>query len=342
MNAANGNEADGNAADGNAANGNAVDGRAADGNVADGNAVVGSAAGAGAHGGPLVVGVDGSEPSLRAADWAADESALRGVPLRVVYACLWDRYEGAALALDVGRPTEPPLPREVVGAAAERARARHPGLRVTTDVVFEEPGSALIRAARSASALVVGSRGRSGVAGMVLGSVSLTVAAHADCPVIVLRGSHDNQATPPVHGLVVVGVGEDEKESSAVRFAAEEARRRGVPLEAVRAWRCPVHEPGGHPLTAGVPTRQYEERAGQVLEAALADLPADVEVRRRTAEGHARRALVDASHRADLLVVGARRREGHLGLQLGRTAHAVLHHSACPVAIVPHRGHDAR
>ncbi|MEU9383029.1 universal stress protein, partial [Streptomyces sp. NPDC048279] len=43
---------------------------------------------------PLVVGVDGSESSLRAVDWAADEAALRGAPLRLVYASLWERYEG--------------------------------------------------------------------------------------------------------------------------------------------------------------------------------------------------------------------------------------------------------
>jgi nucleotide-binding universal stress UspA family protein len=45
--------------------------------------------------------------------------------------------------------------------------------------------------------------------------------------------------------------------------------------------------------------------------------------------------LPDASAGADLLVVGARRREGHIGRRLGRVAHAVLHHSACPVAVVP-------
>ncbi|MFD7406835.1 universal stress protein [Streptomyces sp. NPDC059866] len=293
------------------------------------------------RGGPLVVGVDGSEPSLRAVDWAADEAELRGVPLRVVYACLWERYEGAALARDLAEPTALPLAQDVVGAAAQRARARHPGLQVTTDVVFEEPEYALVHEARHASALVVGTRGRSGIAEMLLGSVSLAVAAHADCPVIVLRGSHDNQATPPVHGRVVVGVGEDAKESAAVRFAAEEARRRGVPLEAVRAWRCPAHETTDHPLLAGEPARLHEERAAEELEAGLEDLPAGVDVHRRTVEGHARRVLVDASHRADLLVVGARRREGHLGLQLGRVPHAVLHHSACPVAVVPHGGHDA-
>ncbi|MCT7354200.1 universal stress protein [Streptomyces sp. 15-116A] len=294
-----------------------------------------------APGGPLVVGVDGSEPSLRAVDWAADEAVLRGVPLRVVYACLWERYEGAALARDIGTPTALPLAQDVVGAAAQRARARHPGLQVSADVVFEEPEYALVREGRNASALVVGTRGRSGIAEMLLGSVSLAVAAHADCPVIVLRGSHDNQATPPVHGRVVVGVGENPKESAAVRFAAEEARRREVTLEAVRAWRCPAHESTDHPLLAGEPARLHEERAAEELEAALQELPTGVDVQRRTVEGHARRVLAVASHRADLLVVGAKRREGHLGLQLGRVAHALLHHSACPVAIVPHHGHDA-
>lgn len=294
-----------------------------------------------AFSGPLVVGVDGSEPSLRAVDWAADEATLRGVPLRVVYACLWERYEGAALARDIGKPTSLPLAQDVVGAAAQRARSRHQDLRVHSDVVFEEPEYALVREGRSASALVVGTRGRSGIAELLLGSVSLAVAAHADCPVIVLRGSHDNQATTPVRGRVVVGVGDDAKESADVRFAVEEARRRGALLEAVRAWRCPAHESTDHPLLAGEPAGLYEEKAAEELEAALQDVPVDVLVRRRTVEGHVGRVLVDASHEADLLVVGARRSEGHFGLQLGRVAHAALHHSACPVAVVPHRAHDA-
>jgi nucleotide-binding universal stress UspA family protein len=51
---------------------------------------------------PIAVGVDGSEPSLRAVDWAADEAALRGAPLRLVYASLWERNEGAHLAEELG------------------------------------------------------------------------------------------------------------------------------------------------------------------------------------------------------------------------------------------------
>lgn len=291
--------------------------------------------------GPLVVGVDGSEPSLRAADWAADEATLRGVSLRVVYASLWEHYEGAALAGALGRPSEELHAEDIVEAAAQRAQARHPDLKVSADVLPEEPEYALVREGRHASLLVVGTRGRSGIAEMLLGSVSLTVAAQAACPVVVLRGSHDNQAMPPVRGRVVVGVGEDPDGSAAVRFAAEEARRRGVPLEAVRAWRCPAHESTGHPLMAGEPARLHQERAVEALEEALRDMPSDVEVHRRAVEGHARRVLLDASHEADLLVVGSRRRKGDFGIQLSRVAHALLHHSVCPVAVVPHRAQDA-
>ncbi|MFJ9535900.1 universal stress protein [Streptomyces sp. NPDC101225] len=286
---------------------------------------------------PLVVGVDGSEPSLRAVDWAADEAVLHGVPLRVVYASLWERYEGGSLSADLGKPSEEVLAEDVVEHAARRALARHPDMKVTPVVLPEEPEYGLVHEGRTASAVVVGSRGRSGVAEFLLGSVGLSVAAQADCPVIVLRGSHDKQAVPGAHGRVLLGVGEDEEAAPAVRFAVDEARRRGVPLEAVRAWRCPAHETTDHPLMAGEPARLHRERAVEALEAALKEVPADADVRRRTVEGHARKVLADLSRGADLLVVGAKRREGRFGMQLGRVAHALLHHSACPVAVVPQK-----
>ncbi|PZG95258.1 universal stress protein [Streptomyces sp. NTH33] len=284
---------------------------------------------------PLVVGVDGSEPSLRAVDWAADEAALRQVSLRVVYASLWERYEGAALARELGKPDGQVRAEDVVEAAARRARARHPDLPISRAALPEEPEYALVREGKNASALVVGTRGRSGVANLLLGSVSLFVAAHADCPVIVIRGNNDNQARTAVHGRVVVGVGDEF--AGAVRFAAQEAERRGAVLEAVRAWRCPAHESVDHPLITGEPEHVHEERAAQALEAALRDVPPQVKVERRAVEGPARRVLLAAAHEADLLVVGARRRPGHFGLQLGRTAHTVLHHAACPIAVVPER-----
>ncbi|WP_328835279.1 universal stress protein [Streptomyces europaeiscabiei] len=284
---------------------------------------------------PIVVGVDGSEPGLRAVDWAADEAALRGAPLRLVYASLWERYEGARLAEDLGEPSERVRAEDIVDSAARRAHLRRPDVKITTDVLPEEPEYTLLRESRSASLLVTGTRGRSALTEALLGSVSLTVAAHAHCPMIVVRGSHDNRALPATHGRVVVGVGERPTSSAAVRFAFEEARRRGAEVEAVRAWRCPAHETTDHPLLAGEPARLHEEQAVEALESALQDAPADVRLHRRTAEGHARNALVDASRDADLLIIGAKRRQRHFGLQLGRVTHGVLHHSACPVVIVP-------
>ncbi len=285
---------------------------------------------------PLLVGVDGSEPSLRAVDWAADEAALRTVPLRVVYASLWERYEGRSLTPDLAKPAEEVRADDILDVAVRRAHRRHPGLDVVAEAIAEEPEYALVHEGRDAGLLVVGTRGRSGIVNLLLGSVSLTVAAHAPCPVVVLRGSHDNQTAAPVHGRVVVGVGDDPGDGTVLRFAYEEARRRGAVLEAVRVWRCPAHETAGHPLLAGEAVVVHRERAAEVLEAALADAPPDVKVHPRTVEGHARRVLVDVSHRADLLVVGAERREGRHGLQLGRVAHTALHHAACPVAVVPH------
>jgi nucleotide-binding universal stress UspA family protein len=286
---------------------------------------------------PVVVGVDGSEPSLRAVDWAADEAALRGATLRLVYASLWERYEGAALAGDLGKPSEQVMAEDIVRVAEQRARLRRPEVEAATDVLPEEPEYALVREGRNAAALVLSSRGRSGIAEVLLGSVSLAVAAHADCPVIVLRGSHDNQVRSGAGVRVVVGVGERGTDSAALRFAVQEARIRGATLDAVRAWRCPAHETTDHPLLVGEPARLHEQHAAEILDQALKDAPADVELRRRTVEGPARGVLLGASQDADLLVVGARRNPTHLGLQLGRVAHAVLHHADCAVAVVPER-----
>ncbi|MFR9793194.1 universal stress protein [Streptomyces sp. MB22_4] len=281
---------------------------------------------------PVVVGVDGSEESLRAVDWAAEEAALRGASLRMVYASLWERYEGSLIAQDVGKPAEEVMAADIMGAAERRAHLHHPELRVTTAVLAEEPSFGLVNESSTARLVVLGCRGRNAVTELLLGSVSLAVAAHAHCPVIVLRGTPRNTAAP---GRVVLGVAEKAAGSAAVRFAAEEAALRGTPLEAVRAWRRPAHGDTGHPLLAGGAAHAEEQEAAEALEDALRDVPEGLDQHRHTAEGHARDVLVAASQDAGLLVVGARRRSGRFGLQLGRVAHGVLHHAACPVAVVP-------
>jgi nucleotide-binding universal stress UspA family protein len=75
---------------------------------------------------PLVVGVDGSDSSLWAVDWAVDEAARHGLPLRLLYGSLWERYESGRPSFSTGRPAEEVFAEHVIASAAERARLRDP------------------------------------------------------------------------------------------------------------------------------------------------------------------------------------------------------------------------
>ncbi|WKX74120.1 universal stress protein [Streptomyces sp. XD-27] len=287
---------------------------------------------------PLVVGVDGSDSSLQAVDWAVDEAARHGLPLRLVYASLWERYEGSRPSFGTDRPSEEVLAEHITAASAERARLRNPDVKLSTDVLPDDAVNALLRAGREAFAVVTGSRGRGALTGMLLGSVSLAVAGRAICPVMVVRGSEQNRQGS--FQRVTVGVGDSTEGSTAVRFAFREADARGCALHAVRAWRRPAHEHADHLLVADDAVRVHEERASTALTDALRGAEREhprVEVHREVTEGTPHKVLLDASSGADLLVVGALRRHGHFGLQLGRINHAVLHHADCPVAVVPQR-----
>ncbi|MGW3802213.1 universal stress protein [Streptomyces clavifer] len=286
---------------------------------------------------PVVAGVDGSDFSLRAADWAAREAVLHGLPLRLVYASLWQRYEGAALRTCLSRPDGTVMAENIVGSTAERVTSGEPSLKVATDVPREDAVSALLREGEDAFVLVVGCRGRGEIAGLLLGSVSLAVTARARCPAIVVRGV--KAGLEASHGRIALGVGgTDPPDPAAVRFAFAEAEVRRCGLDVIHAWRCPSHETSDHPLMAGDPARYHEDRASALLDEALADVVREhpeVPGRRVTAEGPAHKVLLERAAVADLLVVGARRRDSHVGLQLGHVAHSALHHAACPVAVVP-------
>ncbi|WP_345574607.1 universal stress protein [Streptomyces prasinosporus] len=287
---------------------------------------------------PLVVGVDGSEGSLLAVDWAADEAARHGLPLRLLHASLWERYEGAPPKTGRERSTEQATAEHVIASAEERVRRRNPGLEVSAETVPEEAASALLHEGNNASALVTGSRGRGGLKGALLGSVGLAVAARAYCPVVVVRG--DRAGLAGAHERILLGAGDPDTSGEAARFAFREAEVRGCELDVVHAWRRPAHESADHPAPAADPAHRHEEQASALIDALIAEASAGhpaVRVRRATVEGPARRVLVHRSAAADLVVVGARRRSGRFGLQLGRVNHTLLHHAACPVAVVPQR-----
>ncbi|MEV5358276.1 universal stress protein [Streptomyces sp. NPDC052693] len=286
---------------------------------------------------PLVVGVDGSDGSMPAVDWAADEAALHGLPLRLVHGSLWERYETSAPSAGPPRPPGRAMADHIVACAAERAARRHPGVPVTTGVLLADAADALLHEGNNATALITGSRGRGGLGPLLLGSVALAVAARAHCPVIVVRGGA-GPAGP--HDRVLLGAGDPATGAEAARFAFREAENHGCVLDAVRAWRCPAREAAGADTLAEAPGRDHELRARAELDALLRDLTAEhpgVRTQRTTVEGPAGTVLVHRSAVVRLVIVGARRRQGHCGLQLGRVAHTLLHHAGCPVAVVPQR-----
>ncbi|MFH8369812.1 universal stress protein [Streptomyces sp. NPDC018031] len=286
---------------------------------------------------PLVVGVDGSVSCFEAVDLAIDEAVRHHLPLRLLYASRWERYEGVKPAFGMDKPTAELLGDHVTAAAAERVRSRAPQLVVSTDSLAQDPVHALVAAGRDAFAVVVGARGAGPVAELLLGSVSMAVAGHAPCPVIVVRGGERNRSGG--FGRVVLGVGRPRTDADVVRFACREAAARGAELHALRAWRRPpvdlAGEAGRLPEEPSEHQRRAERELGEALHLPEGDF-GHVPERRVTVEGHSRTALLDAGRTADLLVVGARRVPAYRGLQLGRLAHALLHYAPCPVAIVPH------
>ncbi|MFJ6015867.1 universal stress protein [Streptomyces sp. NPDC092952] len=285
---------------------------------------------------PIVAAVDGSEGSLRALDWAASEAARSRLPLRVVHASLWERYETAWPTFDTGRPAERVLAEHLVASAQERVERLHAEVRTTADVRPEDPVHALVRESHQAALLVLGSRGRGRIAGMLLGSVSLAVAGRSHCPVVVVPAAAPE--IPPEPARVVVGIGDAAGPSAAVRFALAQAVSRHGELIAVRAWRCPAHEAAKHPLLSGSPTSAHRQEAADHLEEVLAVLERSgpgADIHRSVVQGPAHQVLIEAAQGAELLVVGARRADGHPGSRLGPVNHAVLHYASCPVAVVP-------
>src|ERR1700756_2165900 len=125
---------------------------------------------------PLVVGTDGSD------------AALRGAPLRIVYASLWAHFENSVPSLRTTRPSGAVLAEHIVASASERCARRQPDVAVSTEILAEDPAVGLLGEGRHALAIVVGSRGRGELAALLLGSVGLSVAARAQCPAIVVRG----------------------------------------------------------------------------------------------------------------------------------------------------------
>jgi acyl-CoA dehydrogenase family protein 9 len=296
---------------------------------------------------PIVVGVDGSPHSLRALDWAAQEAAARQCPLRIVHAFLWPLYN-VPLGPIAGGPADTGLQHaaeRILSDAAERARRAAPALEVGTDLPVCAPAAALIDASHDAALVVVGHRGLGGFTGLLVGSVGVQTAAHAACPVIVVRDREpagDLGDSGSTAGHVVVGVDGSDTSSLAVDFAFAHAALHRLGVVVVHVYQLLAFDAPSDPRIATY-LDDLRDESTRLLVDALAgcrDKYPQVPVREKVVHGAPADVLVAESAGAALTVVGSRGRGGLTGLLLGSTSQSVLHHAPGPVAIV--RAHRSR
>ncbi|MCC5033862.1 universal stress protein [Streptomyces sp. WAC 00631] len=282
----------------------------------------------------VVVGIDGSPQSMAAADWAALEARRTGRPLRLVHA--WH-----PLATDADYPLHAESRHRWVenrlSAVHQTLAERLPGLRIEVERVAEAPVKVLL--AEEAELLVLGSRGLSGMSGHLLGSVSLSVIARTARPVVLVRADFDGRAEDS--GTVVLGLDLRHYGNAPIDFAFRAAAARGTSLLVVHAWNPQLvygyaSAPLDEELTAELQEREERSLTG-ILGPWRAKYP-EVAVTGRVAAGSAGRVLIEAAGGAGLLVTGHQLDHPGHSSRIGHVTHGVLHHAACPVAVVPHDG----
>jgi nucleotide-binding universal stress UspA family protein len=177
----------------------------------------------------IVVGVDGSEHSKRAVEWAIREAKLRGAVLRPV--CV--APVGSDVDFDWSVDNSLAESQEIVDHEVEEAPALEPTVVVRGEVLVGPIAETLARASEVADLLVVGARGRGAFSEFLLGSVSRSCAHEARCPVVIVHElAQPAIGHSPSHIVVDVekekGCGAD-----ALDWATEEAALRSVRVETV-------------------------------------------------------------------------------------------------------------
>ncbi|GAB16565.1 Usp family protein [Gordonia effusa NBRC 100432] len=283
----------------------------------------------------FVVGVDSSDASTKAVRWAAHAAAIEEADLTVV--CAYDASvsnyaPGLVIPQDVVDAISAEA-RETADAAARVAAEAAPDLRVSTTIVEGDAAGALLEVGKDAT-VVVGTRGLGSIRGLLLGSVSISVAAHHHGRSVIVEG--ESKLSPD--GPVVVGVSDDPVSDPAVAEAFRQASLRNAKLIAVHTWSQldadALHGYGIEPDAIARMSDDAVEALAERMAGYAADYP-DVQVERRVLPDDPAKAVVEAAgDSAALIIVGSRGRGGFRGLLLGSTSQKVLHHATCPVMVV--------
>ncbi len=293
---------------------------------------------------PIVVGVDGSEHSARALRWAVREAQLRHARLELVHAY---RHDGVVVRSTAAAQD---LATQVVANVVARHEQLLDSVGWRRTIVAAPAGGAaqaLLDAAAHAQMIVVGTRGLGGFGELLLGSTSHHVLMHAAVPVALIRDHGSDRAADEEHdGLrpLVVGVDDSPEALGALRWAVDEAWRRGVSVLVVHGLDAP------DPVelrVLGLPVELVVKRLDEIRAAAREEVdrqiyravPVDgeVDIDRVIDDAAPAAALQRYATTEHLLVVGTRGRRGFAELGPGSVSHQCAHHAAGPLVVVPHR-----
>ncbi|MET0932393.1 MAG: universal stress protein [Mycetocola sp.] len=271
--------------------------------------------------GSILVGIDGSAPSRAAIRWAVHRGALEGVEIVLIHV---DDDSSTTLPRPFTDPPSRSAHPELLATEFDIARLVDRRASVTVDEVGGDPLDQLVAASTRGRMLVLGTHKTGFVQWRVFGSRFIQLAGLASCPVAFIP----NSASKRRRGIVV-GVRSAEADDAAIRFAAQEADRSGQDLVIICGRK--VRPPGANRDSAA-PGWEADARAAEVI--ARQECPS-LSVRSRLVDRPPAEALVDASMRAVLLVIGRSRRIIDQRGLLGSTVHDVLLNLTGPTIVVP-------
>lgn len=294
----------------------------------------------------VLVGVDGTDASYKAVWWAANYTKHAGLELQIV--CAYSLPSYAAVSFDA---TYTALGDDAVAhtdaqeiLARAKAIASEQGVDARTLIVTGDPSSVFVELSRNYRLIVIGNRGKGGLAERLLGTPSSSLPAYAYCPIVVVPFTDDEDHLLHLNNEIKkVAVGSDESRwgMKALDIAAEFANSWGAELNVLSA--VPIYGTLGGVFSVA-PTQEDMRR---VVDSYLDDLRArvtpirhrypDLSINLKVIPGSAVDALAKASGRNDVVVVGSRGRGGFTGLILGSTSQGLVQHSVCPVYVVPRK-----
>jgi len=287
--------------------------------------------------GRIVVGIDGSEHSGNALEWAVARARLGGEQLELLNAYSlppdldFYGYSGPGARQPVDWFSD--FSEHVLDAAAARVRELAPDLTCTLTSKVGHPAHMLAAASEAADAVVVGRRGLGSAASALLGSVSNRLAIQTRCPLVVVgEGEH------PTTGPIVVGVDGSEFGTKALRYAIAEAAVRKTSVRAVAAY--DLLHPGfqADPELIARMRADVEAEAADTVTRALDEAQRtgnpSVSVDDVAVEGRAAEAILGNAKDAQLIVVGSHGKGLVRRVLLGSVSRQVLHDADRPVAVV--------